>query len=179
MTDWGNWSTCSATCGEGEQTRSRTCQAACEYSTDDLVQTQACNDHDCRSITIRSGEIIDAFYIEEGSSSQKFGFCGSSSTCEGSTSKMFDLAADEIIQSITYSRSKGLRYTNYVCRLSLHSNVRIIGPYSTSHCNTAVYQVDIPSGTTLINFFKSDAKTRTKYGYNFFDGFKSQYLISR
>ena len=42
---WSNWSTCSLTCGSGEQTRTRTCDKGC--SNDDLVETQSCNDTAC------------------------------------------------------------------------------------------------------------------------------------
>ena len=37
---WGAWSTC-------ERTRLRSCLTGCESSTDDLTQTQACNDQQC------------------------------------------------------------------------------------------------------------------------------------
>ena len=38
---WGDWSTCSTSCGGGEMIRSRSCLRDCESSTDDLTQTQA------------------------------------------------------------------------------------------------------------------------------------------
>ena len=42
---WSNWSSCSAPCGSGEQTRTRTCDQGC--STQDLSETQSCNDAPC------------------------------------------------------------------------------------------------------------------------------------
>ena len=50
--DWNEWSECSADCGEGTQTRSRTCSnpapanggAECEG---DAVETQSCNSDPC------------------------------------------------------------------------------------------------------------------------------------
>ena len=47
MSSWGDWSTCSTSCGDGEMIRSRSCLTGCESSTDDLTQTKACNDQQC------------------------------------------------------------------------------------------------------------------------------------
>ena len=47
LSSWGDWSTCSTSCGDGEMTRSRSCLRGCESSTDDLTQTQACNLQQC------------------------------------------------------------------------------------------------------------------------------------
>ena len=44
---WSDWSTCSTSCGGGEMIRSRSCLTGCELSSDDLTQTQACNDQQC------------------------------------------------------------------------------------------------------------------------------------
>ena len=44
---WTDWSDCSSTCGGGEMTRSRTCQAGCFSFTEDLLQTQVCNEVTC------------------------------------------------------------------------------------------------------------------------------------
>ena len=49
---WSEWSTCSTFCGGGEMTRSRSCLTGCESSTDDLTQTQNCNDQQCPGNTI-------------------------------------------------------------------------------------------------------------------------------
>ena len=47
LSSWGDWSTCSTSCGDGEMIRSRSCLTGCESSTDDLTQTKACNDQQC------------------------------------------------------------------------------------------------------------------------------------
>ena len=39
---WSDWSTCSTSRGGGEMIRSRVCLIGCEYSTEDLTQTQQC-----------------------------------------------------------------------------------------------------------------------------------------
>ena len=46
LSSWSGWSTCSTSCGGGEMIRSRSCLRDCP-STDDLTQTQACNDQPC------------------------------------------------------------------------------------------------------------------------------------
>ena len=51
---WSEWSTCSlngqpVVCGSGEQTRTRTCDRNCDdVQTDDLSETQSCNNGDCQ-----------------------------------------------------------------------------------------------------------------------------------
>ena len=42
---WTGWSSCSASCGSGQQTRTRTCYQGC--SSQDLSETQSCNDAAC------------------------------------------------------------------------------------------------------------------------------------
>ena len=45
---WSDWSSCSVTCGSGDQTRSRTCDQNCaSVSSGDLVESQSCNDAGC------------------------------------------------------------------------------------------------------------------------------------
>ena len=46
-TTWTDWSDCSSSCGGGEMTRSRTCQSGCYSFTEDLLQTQVCNEVTC------------------------------------------------------------------------------------------------------------------------------------
>ena len=48
LSSWGDWSTCSKSCGGGEMIRSRSCLTGCEPSSDDLTQTDTCNEHDCK-----------------------------------------------------------------------------------------------------------------------------------
>ena len=45
---WSEWSSCSLTCGLGQQTRTRTCDQYCDgFQIDDLKETQSCNNGDC------------------------------------------------------------------------------------------------------------------------------------
>ena len=46
---WSEWSTCSLTCGSGEQMRTRECDQNCDgVQIDDLKETQSCNNGDCQ-----------------------------------------------------------------------------------------------------------------------------------
>ena len=42
---WSEWSSCSLSCGSGDQTRTRTYDQGC--SNDELLETQSCNDVAC------------------------------------------------------------------------------------------------------------------------------------
>ena len=60
---WGEWSTCSTSCGGGEMKRSRSCLTSCESSSEDLTQTQACNDQQCPgnkfSLIFKNGPFLE------------------------------------------------------------------------------------------------------------------------
>ena len=60
----------------------------------------------------------------------------------------------------------------------MKTNLQTYGPFSTDYCSESVEIIQIPSGTRLIDFFKSNIKTalvRTEIEGNqyFFDGFTS------
>ena len=48
---WGSYSACSTSCGNGEKTKTRTCIGGiCSLATaSDLIQTDICNEEDCKS----------------------------------------------------------------------------------------------------------------------------------
>ena len=48
LSSWGDWSTCSTSCGDGEMIRSRSCLNGCESFSGDLTQTDICNVDDCK-----------------------------------------------------------------------------------------------------------------------------------
>ena len=55
--EWSDWSACSATCGEGEMTRSRSCTFGCSNIDENdpdhsLIQTQVCNLSACSKFTV-------------------------------------------------------------------------------------------------------------------------------
>ena len=47
---WDSYSECSKTCGDGEKTKTRTCIGGiCSLaSSNDLIQTETCNERDCK-----------------------------------------------------------------------------------------------------------------------------------
>ena len=47
---WESYSQCSKTCGDGEKTRTRTCIGGiCSLaSSNDMIQTEICNERDCK-----------------------------------------------------------------------------------------------------------------------------------
>ena len=60
---WGKWDTCSATCGGGSQSRTRTCDnpapenggAECDSNGSSGEESRACNERDCSSDNSTSG----------------------------------------------------------------------------------------------------------------------------
>ena len=67
---WSFWSDCSVTCGEGFQTRTRTCtnpppQGKGKDCDDDLVEERPCNEGDCPD----EGEFYSSYLAVEPSDS--------------------------------------------------------------------------------------------------------------
>ena len=142
--------------------------------------TQQLNEHfsSGRSIAFRAGGVIDGFHIEENSENQSFGYCPNQ--CQASIKEEIHLESDETVKSISYGRitASWSTYKNRPCRLSIKTNLQTYGPFSPDFCSESVEIVEIPSGTRLIDFFKSNVKTAlvtTGFAGDqyFFDGFIS------
>ena len=118
---------------------------------------------------MQSGLVIDAIKIED----TVFGFC-LDKVCEGAIAKQIMLEDDEIVHSITFGRSESDNYPLFPCNLSLQTNKRNHGPFSTLKCGSPAYLVDIPPETSLEDYFKENVKTRAIYSMDFFDGFTSE-----
>ena len=63
--EWGDWSTCSKTCGGGEQSRNRECNnpVTAYFGEDcdgDLEETQTCNPIECAGLTFEQIQQIVA-----------------------------------------------------------------------------------------------------------------------
>ena len=64
---WDAWSLCGdwglSACGEGQRTRSRTCEAGCQNVNDnDLDDIETCNQQDCKSQNEKWSIIIEFIF---------------------------------------------------------------------------------------------------------------------
>ena len=91
--------------------------------------------------------------------------------CQDNLSRKIELEADEIIQSITYSRSHSTYYRDVPCNLLLISNKKSHGPFATQDCDDSIHSVDIPSKTLLEDYFKEKWKSKNIAGHSYFNGF--------
>ena len=56
LSTWGDWNSCSVTCGPGEQTRLRTCDQGCDdVPNQDLIDKQSCQDKVCTVLSNWTG----------------------------------------------------------------------------------------------------------------------------
>ena len=136
------------------------------------------------TIGLRFGAVVDGITIEKGLVFHPFGFFGSCLSKTSCVNRQDTLDEDEKVQSITYGRSVYDSYLNFICKLSFHTNKRVLGPFSTWRCSEPIYRVDIPSEMMLLDFFNQNLKTkltlhRESGNYEqFFDGFNSEYTTS-
>ena len=66
--------------------------------------------------------------------------------------------------------------TSLTSQLCLQTNKKYHGPFSTSHCGSPDYRIDIPPEKLLEDYFTENVKTRSINGMNFFDGFITEYM---
>lgn len=144
------------------------------------------------SIIMRAIGVVDGISIEKDNVYHHFGFCWANSRqdcgIKGCThgeciQEPLILDADEKVQSITYGRSTNTSYRNLICRLSFHTNKRVLGEFSLRRCSEPKYRVDIPSDMMLEDYFSQYTKTKSTWTSGgmkpFFNGFTSEYTTSK
>ena len=143
---------------------------------------------------MRAVAVVDGITIGKGLDFYHFGRCwdnsrqdcGVKACCQGCCciqsgcpQDAVTLDADEKVQSIIYGRSTNTSYRNLICRLSFHTNKRVLGEFSPNRCSEPKYRVDIPSEMMLEDYFGQYTKTKLTWTASgmkpFFNGFTSEY----